>query len=94
VGLGVRNRDRVFGLRCATDGWRAGSSTEFNLGEHRPAFSPLIRGNSPAGLDRRLSKLSLLLGVPWSRSLMQGLAGGGYCQLVDSSLSEKEEVQC
>ncbi|KAJ8581432.1 hypothetical protein M405DRAFT_832546, partial [Rhizopogon salebrosus TDB-379] len=79
---------------CATDGGRAGSSTEFNPGEHRPAFYPLTRGNSPAGLDRPLSTLSLLLGVPWSRSLMQGLAGGGHCQLVDSNLSEKEEAQC
>ncbi|KAJ8593493.1 hypothetical protein M405DRAFT_810892, partial [Rhizopogon salebrosus TDB-379] len=79
---------------CATDGERAGSSTEFNPGEHRPAFSPVTRGNSPAGLDRRPSRLSPLLGVPWSRSLMQGLAGGGYCQLVDLNLSEKEEVQC
>jgi hypothetical protein len=45
--------------------------------------------------DGGLSELSLLqVGVPWSKSLVQGLAGGGYYMLVDSSLSEREEVQC
>jgi hypothetical protein len=30
VGLGMRNRDQVFGLRCAADGVRAGSRTKPN----------------------------------------------------------------
>ncbi|KAJ8583231.1 hypothetical protein M405DRAFT_829055 [Rhizopogon salebrosus TDB-379] len=71
-----------------------GSRTKFNPGEHRPAFSSAAtRLQAWTANDGGLSKLSLLLGVPWSRSLVQGLAGRGYCWLVDSSLSEKEEVQ-
>ncbi|KAJ8580910.1 hypothetical protein M405DRAFT_833435 [Rhizopogon salebrosus TDB-379] len=61
----------------------APSSIPVNTDLRSPHSSAAIRG-SPA------TKASLLLSVPWSRSLMQGLAGGGHCQLVD----EKEEIQC
>jgi hypothetical protein len=40
-----------------------------------------------------ISKLSPLLGVLWSMCLVQGLVGGGHHLSVNSSLSEKEDVQ-
>jgi hypothetical protein len=88
----MRNRDHVFGLGCAADGERAGSRTKPNPCEQ--TFSSLICGNSSVTLDRQgISKLSPLLGVLWSMCLVQGLVGGGHYLSVNSSLSEKGEVQ-
>jgi hypothetical protein len=99
VGLGVRDRDQVFGLRCAADAERAAEPISIPVNTDFKLRSPHTCGNSLGGglgspTMGGLSKLSLLLGVLWSRSLVQGLAGGGHCLSVDSSLSEKVEVQC
>jgi hypothetical protein len=90
----MRDTDQVFGLRCAADGERAGSKTEFNAGEHRPAFSPLTRGNSPRAWTANDGRAIKAFATAWysmEQEFDAGLSRGGHCLSVDSSLSEKEK---
>ncbi|KAJ8579549.1 hypothetical protein M405DRAFT_870173 [Rhizopogon salebrosus TDB-379] len=50
------------------DGARAGSRTKFNPDEHRPAFSPLIRGNLPSRHPRKQKYAFVLACTVFTRS--------------------------
>jgi hypothetical protein len=83
----VRNKDQVFGLRCVADGERSASRTKFNPGEHRPTFSPLIRGNSPACLNRQRWMTIKTLATAWCSMVQESGAGlgrgeGAVCQSI------------
>jgi hypothetical protein len=94
VGLGMRNKDQVFGMRCAADRERAGSRTKFNPGEPRFAFSLLIRGSLPQAWTANDGRTIRAFDIAWysmEQEFDAGLGRGRHCPSVDSSLSEKEK---